>query len=80
MAAGLDSSTRRRIANLSASAAAEHLQSLIAKYSEDGWEFWSLEHKSIRESATLLAWLVGFPSGSSWMDLVVFRREVRQDG
>lgn len=80
LAAGLDSSTRRRIANRSASAAAEHLQSLIDKYSVDGWEFWSVEHKSVREAATLVAWFLGFPSSSSWLDLVVFRREERQDG
>jgi len=60
---------------LSPRAAAEQLQTLIDAESHDGWEFFAVERKSVRAPAQFIAWLLGVPPSTVWLDLVVFRRE-----
>jgi len=72
---GVDKRTRRRMGALSPTAAAQQLQALIEAESRDGWEFHSVEHKSVRAPSQFLAWLIGIPPSTVWLDLVVFRRE-----
>ncbi len=71
----LDKRTRRRMGNLDSSAAAEHLQAIIDAEARDGWEFHSVQRKSVRAPAQFLAWLVGMPPSTAWLDLVIFKRE-----
>jgi hypothetical protein len=75
----LDEGTRRRLGALSPKAAAEQLQSLINSYAADGWEFYSVERKSVRAPAKFLSWLLGSPPSTAWLDLVVMRRETHPD-
>lgn len=71
-----DKKTLRGMGALSPGAAAQQLQAVIDSESRDGWEFVSVEHKSVRAHAQFLAWLVGVPPSTVWLDLVVFKREL----
>src|SRR5688500_8024182 len=70
-----DKRNLRGMARRRPQAAAEQLQSIIDEQVKDGWEFYSLENKSVRAPAQFIAWLLGIPPGEAWLDLVVFRRE-----
>lgn len=74
-----DKRTLRGMGALSPAAAADQLEALIEAETGDGWEFHSVAHKSVRAPAQFIAWLLGFPPSTVWLDLVVFRRDTERD-